>query len=300
MTRILVLYNPLPHAAREALLAQLYEALAATEFEVHSLATAASLSDTQQALDKLTMMPDRVIVVGGDGTLHQAVNLFHRDSIALGYVPAGTGNDFARHWLGSMNARFCIQVAIYGEPEAIDLGYVEGKGVPTRFFINSVGVGFDGALIQNLPDKIPYFPKVSYLWRAIKMLFRYRGKPIELDEGIILSGDAKDTPVFMLVIANGPYYGAGMKIAPHALLDDEQLSYVCIKECRLLTKLSSIASIYSGCHLRKRMVTHGHLRSLEIKTAAIPMQVDGEYLGQTPARFKSVSGAIRIARTLRN
>ncbi|WP_157957799.1 diacylglycerol/lipid kinase family protein [Aliidiomarina celeris] len=309
MARILLLYNPLPNAARKRVLDRLYQRLSKDNVPYISVPTHADLTETKAQVKALQQPIERVIVVGGDGTLHQAVNLFHHSKVVIGYIPAGTGNDFARSWFAQSRRprRFpnwnrentcerMITSALYGEPMAIDLGCARVSSQAPRYFINSVGIGFDGELIAQQPLKTLWLPKLSYLLHALHTLFRYRGKMVSAMADGIKFESCNGAPLFMLVVANSRYYGAGMKIAPQAELNDGKLAYICIEECRLVTKLLAISSIYSGRHVTKSMVTSGHLTQLALRTENIAMQIDGEYLGRTPVEINVVPNAVLIAK----
>lgn len=284
-TNTLVVFNPLPQRTRGKRLQALCQALEAAHRSYTLFATDADLNKTAASLQQHLPGADNLIVVGGDGTLHQVVNVLAELSSppTLSLVPAGTGNDFARGWFGGkQTSDVIIHRAVHGTAEPFNVGCVNG-----RYFINSVGIGFDGDLTQHLAGRKSWWPRLTYMLCAIRQLFRYRGGPLQFHDTPADLESLQNQPTLLFVAANSPYFGAGMHIAPHAQHHSGELAWVHIRECSLATKLSSFASIYKGKHLHKSVVTKGHLKKLRIETAGVPMQADGEFIGCTPAYIKS-------------
>lgn len=290
----LVVFNPLPQRARQRRVQALCAALEQVKRPYMLVATDAQLSVTAATIRLHLPKVSELIVVGGDGTLHQVVNALGNaySRLEIGYVPAGTGNDFARGWFGKKyNTAGYIERALHGTGELIDIGQVN-----ELYFINSVGIGFDGDLTRRLADKKSWWPRFTYLACALKQLFTYRGQRMQLVSSDTRLEQLNRKPTLLFVAANTRYFGAGMHIAPHAKYADAKLAWVHVEECRLITKLRSFSLIYTGRHLSKPVVTSGHLKEVVVETANIPMQTDGEYAGCTPATIRSVANAISMRR----
>ncbi|RUO44000.1 hypothetical protein CWE15_02120 [Aliidiomarina taiwanensis] len=293
-TNTLVVFNPLPQRTRGQRLQRLCQALDAAQRSYTLLATDADLKTTAASIQQQLAGADNLIVVGGDGTLHQVVNALAllKKPPVLSLVPAGTGNDFARGWLiPKQPIDAVIHCAVYGDPEPLDVGCVND-----RYFINSVGVGFDGDLTKRLAGSKSWWPQLTYLLCALRQLFRYRGVPIQYRDAPTDIEPIQNQSTLLLVVANSPYFGAGMHIAPHAQHDSGELAWVHINECNLVTKLWSFASIYTGKHIRNKIVTQGQLNKLHIETVGVPMQADGEYIGCTPAHITSIPQRLTMRR----
>lgn len=290
----LVVFNPLPQRSRQRRVQALCTALEQAKRPYMLIATDARMAITVATIRLHLPTVNELIVVGGDGTLHQVVNALadSHKTLEIGYVPAGTGNDFARGWFGKKHSTAgYIERALHGKGELIDIGQVNDV-----YFINSVGIGFDGDLTRRLAGKKSWWPRLTYLICAVKQLFLYRGGILQVTGNDVTLQSLDTEPTLLLVVANTRYFGAGMLIAPHAQYANEQLAWVHIKECRLFTKLRSFSSIYTGRHLTKSAVTIGHLTNGVVKTANIPMQTDGEYAGCTPATIRCVTNAICMRR----
>lgn len=290
----LVVFNPLPQRTRQRRVQALCQALEHVKRPYVLVATDANLKVTATSIHTYLPKAAELIVVGGDGTMHQVVNALGNayQTLPIGYIPAGTGNDFARGWFGKkLTTAGYIDRALHGQVECIDIGQVN-----ERYFINSVGVGFDGDLTAHLGDKKSWWPRLTYLICALKQLFVYRGGYLQASGSDSALAGLDKTPTLIFVAANMRYFGAGMLIAPHAKPNSGYLAWVHVQECRLAVKLRSFSSIYKGLHLTKSVVTSGQLSEVAIETAQIPMQTDGEYAGCTPARIRSVPQALSLRR----
>lgn len=292
--KTLVVFNPLPQRARQRRVQALCDALEQAKRPYVLVATDADITVTATSINTYIAQASELIVVGGDGTLHQVVNALGEGykGLEVGYIPAGTGNDFARGWFGKqLNTLEYIERALHGKAVCIDIGQVND-----RYFINSVGVGFDGDLTLRLAGKKSWWPKLTYLIYALKQLFIYRGQTITMEGSDPSLEHIDSRPTLLFVAANMRYFGTGMLIAPHAKPTSGELAWLQVQECRLAVKLWSFSSIYKGTHLAKSVVTSGQLGFVDISTAQIPMQADGECVGHTPARIRCVGQVLSVRR----
>ncbi|CUS48880.1 MAG: lipid kinase YegS [Idiomarinaceae bacterium HL-53] len=286
--RTLIIYNPTKQRKRARIVRLLGDTLHTKHHDAVWFPTEQELEVSQARFSAIPKDFEQVIVVGGDGTLHQAVNLLSGFQGEIGYIPAGTGNDFARYWFCNARQHELIEIALEGTAELCDVGRVNDRN-----FINSVGVGFDGALMYRISQRKSWIPALTYFLAAVQELLIYKATPFEAST----EGETFDLRACLLfVIANAPYYGAGMKIAPHANSQDRKLSYICVENDSIVEKFKAFASIFSGKHLQKRLVTYGHLKKIQIKTSGLPMQADGEWAGVTPAEIALAAEQLKIRR----
>jgi diacylglycerol kinase (ATP) len=288
---VLVLVNPVANKKREQMLQQLLQTLSSRHVGYQYLETFANLDGTAAALAALPTSYRQVVVLGGDGTLHQAVNLFAGTQIPIGYIASGTGNDFARGWFGErrLSASEWIEQALYAPSIRIDLGQAG-----SRYFVNVSGVGFDGALVQKLGARKFIWPKLSYALAALQSLFGYRAQPFELqatNQKLLAIGQR---PAFLFTLANSQYFGAGMHIAPHAKMNDGKLAYCFIERCSNFTKLNIFRRVFAGTHGEHAKVHCGQLNAVTVCTQGLPVQADGEWVGETPMIFRTIPAAISI------
>lgn len=292
--KILIFLNPLANKRRRVLLNVLIHELDARGFAYVHFET---FSDVQKTIDGVSAsIADctEAIVLGGDGTLHQAVNALIGYRLPIGYIPCGTGNDFARGWFAEKQhkaAQEWVQQALDSPAETIDVGQAG-----SRYFINVAGVGFDGELVQRLGNKKSIWPKLSYLLAALRAISSYRARSFSLAGSNTKVMAIAQRPGFLLTLANNQFFGAGMHIAPHASLNDGTLAYCFIEKCGWLTRFRILNKVMKGTHANHAKVHCGQLHAVQIQTPDLPVQADGEYVGKTPMIIRTIPAGIHLRR----
>jgi len=231
---------------------------------------------------------DRVIVIGGDGTLAAVAQELAFTDTAMGVVPAGTGNDFIRNLGLPRGDVAALEVAMGPHRRQVDMG----KTVGGEYFINAAGIGFDGEVAARAAS----FPKgmggtLPYLAGAITTLLRYHPVPMEItvDDETITGRCA------MVAIANGQNYGGGMRIAPMADPHDGKLDVVLASELGRLELLNLLRLVYSGGHVDHPKVKV--LRGDHVHVAVSPLvrrHYDGELMSEHAQEFRSAPRALAV------
>jgi len=219
----------------------------------------------------------RIIVVGGDGTLHEAANGLIGSDISMGIVPSGVGNDFSKALAIPQNTKEALHVALTGQVMPIDLGKIDDK-----YFINVVSFGIDAQLVQHIPElkkKHRLFPgEGMYLYALLKELFSPLDYPkiwVSFQEAGIPRTFGQYTTT--LVISNGTQYGEKFKIAPQAIMDDGFLDICWIKKMGKTKILKSLPKLIHGTHFDLPEVQTYRLKSLTVHPETrVACQVDGE------------------------
>jgi YegS/Rv2252/BmrU family lipid kinase len=236
----------------------------------------------------------RIIAVGGDGTVHEVVNGIlkagNRD-VELGVLPFGTGRDFARS-LG-LPKRFdrALDTALFGGVQEVDLGRATYAG-GDAWFANFAGAGISGAIARraNRSSKL-LGGRVAFLVSTVWVFAGWKSARVEAD----VDGERRSGPMFELVAMNGPYAAGGMRIAPDARPDDGWLDCVIFGDVTKLDFLTTFPKIYSGRHLAHPKIELLRGRAVTIEAdPPIPVVLDGEQAGTTPAHFEVVPGALRV------
>jgi len=228
-----------------------------------------------------------VAAAGGDGTIGEVVNALVGTDVALGVIPMGTGNDFARS-LGIGND---VDKAIYnlleGVPIAIDVGRTQG-----RYFVNVAGCGFDAVVAKRVNRGFQSLRGTSaYIAAVLQSLLSYRATQIRLT----LDNEVIETKAMLCSIANARYYGGGMRIAPDAMLTDGLYDICLLEEVGKIEFLRTFPKVFKGRH-----TTHPAVRMLRSKYVKVesdrplPVLVDGEIVGTTPAEFEMLPGGLNI------
>ncbi len=231
---------------------------------------------------------DRVLAIGGDGTVHEVVNGLAGTHVALGLLPMGTGNDFARSAGVSGQTEDIAARLAKGSTRAVDLGFVNG-----RYYINVAGVGFD-AQVARIVSEMPRKGQgtVPYLATAVRLAFHYENPALT----ITLDG-TEQAPQKRLLIAvgNGAAYGGGMKICPGARIDDGLLNVLLVDALHGFPLLGLLAMVFRGGHLRDRRVSMVQAREIHVDgPSSVPVHADGEVIGGLPATFSVKPGALQL------
>lgn len=243
----------------------------------------------------------RIIVVGGDGTMNEAVNGFFEHNrlinpdAALAPWPAGTGGDFART-IGLSDTDISHGYD-HATERMIDVGkasFANTAGQQTsRYFLNIASLGSSAhvACKVNASSKL-LGGRLSFYLGSLRGLMAYRNQPVSLN----IDGRTEDMVVNTVAIANARYFGGGMMIAPNASLDDGMLDIVVIGNVGVFTFLKDAALVYKGQHLAQHYVRHFRGRTVEVTSLgnSIPMEFDGEPIGELPVRYEILPEAIRL------
>lgn len=222
----------------------------------------------------------RIVVVGGDGLLNEAINGIMEGTggkipqdLALGIIPTGTGNNFAKALGISKDIKKAFQIIKNEKTTLVDVGRVN-----QRFFINVVGFGLDAKvnkIANQIKEKYHFLPKEgSYLLPALKEIIvkiplfklEIKGNGIDLEEKVVLAA-----------VSNGSSYGAIFKIAPKATLNDGKLDLCLIKSVGRIRALFDIYQVIKGTHIHLPEVKMLKASSLTISSPQpLPYLVDGE------------------------
>ena len=236
---------------------------------------------------------DTLVVVGGDGMVHLGVNAVAGTGCALGIVAAGTGNDIARE-LGlrvgdpAGAARDIVAAIGVGSVRAVDAARVAAPH--DAWFAGVLGAGFD-ALVNERANG----------WRWPRGHLRYdlailRELRVLRPRDYVLELDGETWPVraVLVVVANGPAYGGGMRVCPDARMDDGLLDVLVVAPVSRTAFLRIYPRVYAGTHLTDPRVTLRRARRVRVATDDIVAYADGERLGALPVTVEAVPEALRV------
>ncbi|MFL5965731.1 MAG: diacylglycerol/lipid kinase family protein [Gaiellaceae bacterium] len=241
---------------------------------------------------------DLVVVVGGDGTINEAVNGLLRvgERPELAVLAQGTGDDFIRTHAIPSGLADAIAVARDGTPRVIDVGrvaYRQWDGTPgERHFANVASAGMSGAVAQraNRTSKA-LGGRVTFFYALTREFLVWRNGDVTVE----VAGEVRRGPMHDVVVANGAFHGGAMKLAPDAQPDDGEFDVLLIGDVSKLDFLTTAPKLYSGKHLGhpKVEVLRGPVVDVDAGVP-LPLETDGEVLGTTPARFEIVPRALRV------
>lgn len=237
-----------------------------------------------------------VLVAGGDGSINEAANALAYSSTALGVLPTGTTNVWARQvGLPVPAPLYLTQLAeaaranAVGRIRLIDLGRAGG-----RYFVMWSGVGLDAQVTAQIEPRPPWakrFGIVSYAWRAFWIAVKYRGTRMDLR----IDGRRIRSRALMVLVSNAQLYGGVLRAAPEARLDDGWLD-VAILKGGSFRELARHALLY----LRRREVDDTDIIRLRAKHIRVRtkqpcyVHVDAEPIGRTPIDIEVATQALRV------
>jgi diacylglycerol kinase family enzyme len=260
-----------------------------------------SSTDWRIGMPEAADQADIILVFGGDGTVHRHLNQLVMLGVPVLIVPAGSGNDFARA-LGLRRVRdslvawrrFCAR---RDNVRAIDLGVIRSQG-SARYFCSVAGVGLDGEVARRA-NALPRWLRGhgGYALTLAPTLFLFGAFPMKILTAEKAGGWnlRSDQPTLLAAFANTSTYGGGMKIAPHAKMDDGQLDVCVIGGVDPFKLVCMFPTVYFGRHLSIREVTYFQEPRARVETETpVDVYADGEFVCRTPVEIGIAPGALKV------
>jgi diacylglycerol kinase (ATP) len=246
---------------------------------------------------------DMVIAMGGDGTVHEAINGLMQISAErrpiLGVVPVGSGNDFA-HSIGiPMQSDHALAHALNSEPSAVDVGLMTDENGRKEYFDNTVGIGFD-AVVTIRSHKLPVVRGfLMYLTAVIQtILLNHEPAKMQLEA----DGRKWEQTNLMVTVCNGPREGGGFLVAPEAKTDDGLLNYVMISKCSRPMMFRLIPEVMNGTHGRFDLIKMGTCQKFSLDSEhPVYIHADGEIFTSFGSNlhkldFEILPGALKVVK----
>ena len=213
----------------------------------------------------------KIFIVGGDGTINEAINGLDLEDIILGIIPAGCGNDFAK-MLGIKSIEDGISSILSGYIKLVDVGFVNN-----RYFINNLGVGLDARIVY-IADRLGNIKnRVKYLVSALTTLLNFPAFNVKIE-----SKDYKFSGhVLGISVGNGKFHGGLFSLTPRAQIDDGLLDICVIKEISRLKRFFNVQKAIRGTHifLKETQIFTADSFSIYSKTP-FHIHVDGEFVNR--------------------
>ena len=240
-----------------------------------------------------------VVAAGGDGTLNETVNGILRagGGVDLATIPLGTGMDFVRTYGIPTKFDAAVRNALSGTARAIDAGRVDYRtwdgAAAERFFANVSSVGMSGAVAQRANGMSKALGgRATFFYALVRVFLEWQNThvTVELDDGVRREG-----PMHDVVVANGQWHGGAMWLCPEAQPDDGLFDVLLIGDVTKADFVTTAPKIYRGKHLGHPKLELLRSRVIAVDAPeALPIELDGEQVGTTPARFEVVPGALRV------
>ena len=223
---------------------------------------------------------ERILVVGGDGTINEVVNGWFHDGRAISpytileVVPASAGSDLAR---------------VLG-PSPIDVACAGFGSGTQRLFVNMASFGLGGETTRRLGAR---GGRTRYLTSMLRVFARLEPSRVRF----VLDGRAEEVSAIHVSIGNGRYQGAGMHVCPRAELDDGLLDITVIDDLSIWELLANIHTVYNGRIYDHPKVRHFRAARIEADAGApLALELDGEPVGALPLSVEVLPRVLRVAR----
>ena len=229
-----------------------------------------------------------IIVVGGDGTLHEVVNGFSNfENVNLGLIPCGTGNDFACAVNIPQDVGKAVDLIVNGTPK-----YTDFMQMPTVRGINIIGTGIDVDVLRRY-NALKKKNKFGYTRCLIKTLLNFKYTAFNAN----LDGNEHRYESFIACIANGHVYGGGIPICPPADPTDNKLNFVAVKAIKKLKIIGAFLKLKKGKLLTLKQAEHYTCENVKINTdLPCTVNVDGELYDNIPFEVNIVKNTLKMYR----
>ena len=243
------------------------------------------------ARESLKKAPDLIIAGGGDGTINEVINGMVFSGTPLAVLPMGTTNVLAKELALPEDVTGALERALSGTPRRVSLGKIEtgeGEQSLSRYFCLMAGMGFDGKAVYDVNDSLKKISgKAAYILSGIRTIFSYPSGEI------VIRTEGKEYRAYSAIVGKSSKYGGNLKVTPDASLLDPVL-YACIfRGKRPIDILRYFFGILRGTHLVYPDVDYVKSSLLEVQ-GKVHIQIDGDYLGLTPARISVVKDALNL------
>ena len=270
----------------------------------YEIARSASLDHARDLAATAAAQGQVVVAVGGDGMAGALAAVAAREGARFGVIPAGNGNDLARGLGIPFQSAAAAEVLTSGRERKVDLIAVQRETQPETVVAGSVYLGIPSVAGEIANSTRWLRGPAVYPVAGLRALARWvpAGFRVEIC-GHGQQPEVREFPGYAVVVANASYFGAGMKVAPHAQPDDGLLEVLTMRDARKLAFLRVLMKIRNGSHLSLPQI--GQDRAAEVTITVdrdLPAAADGETLpcaaplrAGTPLRLRALPGALQVA-----
>ncbi|MFH0887172.1 MAG: diacylglycerol kinase family protein [bacterium] len=230
---------------------------------------------------------DLIVGIGGDGTLNEIINGMAGSQVALGVVPAGFENNFARMLgLPIGNVEEAIDVFIDGRSRTIDIGKINH-----RYFLNGINIGLDAVVAKKMEDKKHRNFSINFK-NTLKTIFGYKLPTVNVS----IPGKNINAKIVSIAIGNGSCFGGGFYYTPEAELDDGFLDVCLIRGISKFRMLRNTYKVAKGKHTTLGYTTMFRTKEISVNSSEnLPIAVDGEiFTGDRPYHIDILHSKLRV------
>ncbi len=230
---------------------------------------------------------ETVVAVGGDGTMNEVLNGIIDTPAHMGFIPAGTGNDFARTLGIPLNMKKAAEVLASGKTVPMDIG----RDTDGCFSI-ILGLGFPSDVMHHVnTTKNIFRGSLAITVSILQVVNKLQPYPVHIQ----MDDNSFSATVMGIFILNTRFTGGGLQIAPHAVYDDGLLDVVVMHEMKKTNFLRTLPKAYKGTHLSNPAVEVFRTTKISV-TSAEPMAklFDGNVFGHSPVEAHIMPAALRV------
>jgi len=274
------------------------------DFDIEILRTKKKSDGILYAQKATNNSADFLIAIGGDGTINEVVNgvmlanAQNRKNIAVGLLPTGTGNDFARSIKMKKSIKYLHFLIKNNLSSKIDIGKINftnfDNSIETRFFINiaDMGVGAETVRIVNGSSKF-LGSTLTFLLTVLRVFANYKHQNLRF----FFNDEEHQNKIVTLCFAKGKYFGSGLGVAPHACTTDGFLSMTIVGELNILHFLKYMPAIRKCKLIKNEKISYQKTKFCKVESndsKKYPVEIDGEYIGTTPFKIEVVPNIINF------
>ena len=227
-----------------------------------------------------------LVVCGGDGLVHMAVQAVAGTETALGVVPAGTGNDVARYFAIPRNdPQAAADIVIGSRTRTVDLARVGAT-----YFVTVLAAGFDSKVNERANHMTWPKGQMRYNLATLAELRVFQPLPYTL----VLDGEEQRFDAMLVAVGNGPSFGGGLRITEGAVLDDGLLDVVVIKPMSKRRLVASYPRLFTGTIRDIPEYEHHLAREVTVAAPGVVAYADGERVGSLPLTVEAVPASLRV------
>lgn len=234
---------------------------------------------------------DTIVAVGGDGTVHLALQAVAGTDTALGIVPLGTGNDAAASLgIPTKDPNAAVRVVLDGHLDSVDVGHVRTADGVARHFLCVLSTGFDSLVNERANRMVRPSGDSRYVLAMLAELRSFEPVPyrVELD-GEVIADDA-----MLVSLGNGPMFGGGMRVCPAADLHDGLLTMIWVHRISKVELLRVFPRIFRGTHVTHPAITQRQVGTVRMAAPGQVAYADGERIGLLPVEVSTLRGGVRV------
>ncbi|CAN5689007.1 diacylglycerol kinase [soil metagenome] len=229
---------------------------------------------------------ESLVVVGGDGMVHLAVQALAGSETSLGIIPAGTGNDVARYLdVPRSDPQAAADVVVGSRTRRIDLARVG-----SQHFVTVMAAGFDSKVNERANAMSWPRGQMRYNLATLAELRVFEPLPYTLE----LDGAARKVEAMLVAVGNGPSFGGGLRICHGASIEDGWLDVVIIKTMSKPDLVRTYPRLFTGGHIRHPQYEHHRVRSVTVAAPGIVAYADGERIGALPLTVDVAPLALKV------